>query len=201
MPAQLKSEVEYLNPIVMKTHPDSFFKKRAVFGIALALSALVFPGCEETFKPTDTIQIGDPPKPEFYHVGLSATTITALDNSVIVEIPDNAFEEPTMMFIDYGKDVKADSLILMQKSISITFDDLELRKPICLTFLYDPMELQCDNNAQEACLKIYTYPDMEAKISGAQWFRRADECIVDCVQNTVQARFSYGGTFIVGKPK
>lgn len=187
----------------MKNQRFYTLKNCAIFLFVFALSGLIFSACEKTEEGSISVR---ELSYELYNIGHEATSIIALNGSVVLEIPDNAINNGnTTLMITYGPAIPIDTQLLMGDRVSISLQGATLIKPIMVRLKYDPKELQCEDLSEEMCLKIYCCGSEETNDQYEQYEYQylfsGDHCKVDCGQKTVEAYFMSFGTFFIGKKK
>lgn len=192
----------------MKNLRFNTLKNCAIFLFVFALSGLIFSACEKTEEGSISVR---ELSYELYNIGHEATTIIALNGSVVLEIPNNAINNGnTTLMISYGPAIPVDTQLLIGDRVFISLQGATLLKPIMVRLKYDPKELQCEDLSEEMCLKIYCSGSEDSGSEETndqyeqyeyQYLFSGDQCKVDCCQKTVEAYFMSFGTLFIGKKK
>ncbi len=183
-------------------------RSKAIFSLLLVFAGLIFASCDDwpilvSDDESNPEYVFDHYQVETYYVGYGGVSVTALDQVITLDIPDNAFNDWTVLTIRPNATYQVESLLLMNNQVTVESDGASILKPIKITLKYDPFELLCNSTQEEMCLRIFTCvtknpvnmeidPEYEYIICG-------DNCEVDCVNKTLSADFTSLGTFVVGK--
>jgi len=180
-------------------------RNKAIFSLLIVFAGLLLASCEKEIPVSD---VSNPSQVETYLVGYGGVSLTALDQVITMDIPENAFNDWTTLTIRACAASQVESLLLMSSQVYVESDGASILKPIRITLKYDPCELLCNSTQEEMCLGIFTCiskDPVNAEIENAEiepefdYIICGDNCEVDCVNKTLSADFTSLGTFVVGK--
>jgi hypothetical protein len=183
----------------MKTQIKKFLNLTPGYLFILVLIFATFSSCID--KKTKELIAHNTPDFEIFTVGPEGRTISALNNSVLLNIPEGSFDTEVSIVITKGStNFHLDSLLLMKKDINISVGYLQPRKAFTLRLNYNPDELLVCGYEAERCLKIYGFKDgNNGMVLPADCIPQNGECQIDCRQEVLEASFSSFGTFVVGR--
>lgn len=179
----------------MRTQKFKLPKLKAGIIFMMIIIGLVFSACTEYPQYNETIN--DYPESETYTIGPEGGIITAQNNAVFIRIPEGAVLTETEMKIRQINSYHNESIVMMDKGVSISIGDQQLLKPIRLQLNYDLKEL-CLGSKDEHCLQIYAYKNMTGVVTSSDCFSPVGECCVNPNSCTVYACFDELGNFVVG---